>query len=56
MRASIEEGAQDMTVTSEEQANFSCSVVGSEVNIQWTVDGNEYESCSQGKDTDIDLL
>ena len=32
-----------MTVTSGEQANFPS--VGNDVNIQWTVDGEEYESC-----------
>ena len=53
MRASIAEGVQDKIVTSEEQANFSCSVVGSDVDIQWTVNGTEYESCPAEGDIDI---
>ena len=42
-----------MTVTIGEQANFSCSAVGSDVDIQWTVDGTEYESCPAVGDADI---
>ena len=53
MRASITEGAQDITVTSGEQANFSCSAVGSEVDIQWTLGGTEYEICLPQGDADI---
>jgi len=53
VRASIAEGVQDMIVTSEEQAIFSCSAVGSDVDIQWTVNGTEYESCPAVGDTDI---
>ena len=53
MRASITEDVQDKTVTIGEQANFFCSAVGSEVDIEWTVDGEEYEICSPARDTDI---
>ena len=44
---------QDMTVSIGEQANFSCSAEGSAVNIEWTVDDEEYEICSPAGDTDI---
>ena len=53
MGASIAESVQDKTVTIGEQANFSCSAVGSEVDIQWTVNGAEYESCLAVGDADI---
>ena len=53
MGASITESVQDKTVTIGEQANFSCSAVGSEVDIEWTVNGTEYESCLAEGDTDI---
>ena len=53
MRASITESVQDKTVTIGEEANFSCSAVGSDVDIEWTVDGKECEICSSAGDTDI---
>ena len=53
VRASIAEGVQNMTATVGEQANLSCSAEGSEVDIEWTVDGEEYEICSPGRDTAI---
>ena len=53
MRASIAEGVQDVSVTIGDQANFSCSAVGSEMDIQWTVNGAEYESCPAEGDADI---
>ena len=53
MRASITESVQDKTVSIGERANFSCSAVGSEVDIEWTVDGEEYEICSPARDAAI---
>ena len=53
MRASISEGVQNKTVTIGEQANFSCSAVGSEVDIQWKVNDTVYESCPAEGHTDI---
>ena len=51
---SITEGVHDMTVTIGEQANVSCSVLGSElVDIKWTVDGTVYERCPAENNTDI---
>ena len=53
MRASITEGVQDMAVTSGELARLSCSAVGSELDIQWTVDGIKYEKCPSQGEADI---
>ena len=53
MRASIAEGVQNMTVTIGDQANFSCSAVGSEMDIQWKVNDTVYESCPAEGDADI---
>ena len=51
---SITEGIRDMTVDIGQQANFSCSVLGSEVvDIKWTVDGTVYERCSADNNSDI---
>ena len=36
-----------MSVTLGDPANFSCSATGSEVTIEWTVDGEGYGSCPQ---------
>ena len=49
----ITEGVHDMLVIIGEQANFSCSAVGIEVDIEWTVDGTEYDSCPPGRDSVI---
>ena len=53
MIASITEGVQNMTVIIGEQANFSCSAVGSEVDIQWKVNDTMYEICPAEGHTDI---
>ena len=51
---SIAEGIRDMTVTIGEQANVSCSVLGSELaDIEWKVDDTVYERCSAESNTDI---
>ena len=52
MTASITEGVQDLTVATGEQVKFACSAVGSEVEIQWTINDTECEICSPGRDTD----
>ena len=36
-----------------DQAKLSCSAEGSDVDIQWTVDNTEYESCPQEGSTNI---
>jgi len=53
VRASITESVQNKTVTIGEQANFSCSAVGSEVDIEWTVNDTVYESCPAEGHIDI---
>ena len=42
-----------MTVTNGEQANFSCSAEGSEVDIQWKVNDTVYGSCPAEGHADI---
>ena len=53
MRASITESVQNMTVTNGKLANFSCSAVGSDVDIQWKVNDTECENCPAEGHTDI---
>lgn len=49
----VTEGVQERTVTLGEQAQFSCSVVGSEVDIEWIIDDSRFERCPALGDTDI---
>ena len=53
MRASITDSVWDKTVVIGEQASFSCSAVGSEVDIQWKVNDTVYEICPAEGPTDI---
>ena len=53
MGASITESVQDKRVTIGEQANFSCSAVGSEVDIQWKLNDTVYGNCPAEGQADI---